>query len=59
MFVEKEDMVVVYGWLVKLVVLGLGKIFYVNVWMKGCYCDIFVGNNFISMYGRCGSVDDV
>lgn len=39
--------------------LGKGKELYVDVLRKGYFLDVFVGNVFVIMYGRCGSFEDV
>lgn len=32
---------------------------YVDVCSKGYCFDVYVGNGFVSMYGKCGCIEDV
>lgn len=36
-----------------------GKVIYFEVWKNGYKLDVFVGNNFVSMYGNCKNSLDV
>lgn len=55
---EGEKGCLVLGFFVKPKSLGTGKAIHGEALRRGYDCDVFVGSTLVSMYGKCGSVED-
>lgn len=56
MFVEKELGIVVDGCFIKVEMLEMVLVIYVDVKSRGFDLDVVVGSIFISLYSKCGSL---
>lgn len=57
--VVREVNMIVDGVVIKVEIFKKGKVIYFDVVVKGFELNIFVGNFFIDMYGKCGGMLDV
>lgn len=59
MLLEEEEGFFLDGKCIKIEFFEKGKVVYVVVWRKGFLLDVFVSNILVSMYGKCGNIEDV
>lgn len=38
--------------------LQKGKVVHAEAWKRGCMSDVFIGSSLVSMYSKCGSIED-